>query len=156
MTGHIVSNHFMLNIKLHQIKWFIKGSNALNYQDILKQTIDENNAWYDKIADELLDEGELPPSTLKEYSDYAMIDEDGKNKYLSAEDMIQIVVNDLNTDNMFVTRAIKLAEKEDRPFMAQVLIQLLGWNNHQIRLYQSLLGNSAREGFEEEDDEDFD
>src|SRR5699024_11864081 len=69
MTGHIVSNHFLLNIKLHQIKWFVKGANAENYKAVLNQTIDENNAWYDKIADELLDEGELPPSTMKEYSD---------------------------------------------------------------------------------------
>lgn len=154
MTGHIVSNHFLLNIKLHQIKWFVKGPNAENYKDVLNQTIDENNAWYDKIADQLLDEGELPPSTMKEYTEYTMIEEDGKNKYLDAEDMLQTVVDDFNTDNMFVTRAIKLAEKEDRPFMAQVLVQLLGFNNHQIRIYQALLGKTAREGFEEEDDDD--
>lgn len=156
MTGHIVSNHFLLNIKLHQLKWFVKGANAENYKTVLNQTIDENNAWYDKIADELLDEGELPPSTMKEYSEYAMIEEDGKNKYLKAEDMLQTVVDDFTTDNMFVTRAIKLAQKEDRPFMEQVLVQLLGFNNHQIRIYQALLGKSAKEGFEEEDDEDFD
>ena len=93
---------------------------------------------------------------MKEYTEYSMLEEDGKNKYMKAEDMIQTVVNDFATDNMFVTRAIKLAENEDRPFMAQVLVQLLGFNNHQIRIYQALLGNSAKEGFEEEDDEDFD
>lgn len=156
MTGHIVSNHFLLNIKLHQLKWFIKGANAENYKTVLNQTIAENNAWYEKVAEELLDEGELPPSTMKEYSEYAMIEEAGQNKYMKPGDMLQTIVDDFNTDNMFVTRAIKLAEKEDRPFMAQVLIQLLGFNNHQIRIYQALLGKNAREGFEEEDDEDFD
>ncbi|KRK81232.1 ferritin-like domain-containing protein [Companilactobacillus nodensis] len=154
MTGHIVSNHAYINVKLHQLKWFVKGPNAENYKAVLSDTIDENNAWFDKIADQLLDEGELPPSTMKEYSDYTMIEENGANKYLDAESMIQTVVNDFATDNMFVTRAIKLAQNEDRPFMAQVLVELLGWNNHQIRIYQALLGNDAKAGFEEDDDDD--
>lgn len=157
MTNHVLSNHLVMNIKLHQISWFIKGANAENYKAVLKQTISENNQWFDKIAEQLLDENELPSSTMKEYSDYTMLEEHGENKYLNAEEMLATVVNDLVTDNMFVTRAIKLAEKEDRPYFQQVLVELLGWNNHQIRIYQALLGKTATEGLgDDEDDEDFD
>jgi DNA-binding ferritin-like protein len=155
MTNHVLSNHLVLNIKLHQLSWFIKGPNAENYKTILKQTINENNQWFDKIAEQLLDENELPSSTIKEYSDYTMLEEHGENKYLNAEEMLDTVVKDIVRDNMFVTRAIKLAEKENRPYFQKVLIDLLGWNNHQIRIYQALLGKTATEGLNDED-EDFD
>lgn len=156
MVNHVLSNHMLLNVKLHQISWFIKGPNAENYKNVLKNTIKENNEWFDKIAEQLLDEAELPSSTMAEYSEYTMLEEHGENKYLDAEEMLNTVVEDLTTDNMFVTRAIKLAEKEDRPFFQQVLVEMLGWNNHQIRIYQALLGKTAAEGLgEDEDDEDF-
>ena len=156
MTNHVLANHFMMNLKWHQISWFIKGADAENYKSVLKTVMTENNDWYNKIAEQLLDENELPASTMKEYLDYTMLEEHGENKYLNANEMLDTVVQDLATDNMFVTRAIKLAQKEERPAFQQLLVELLGWNNHQIRILQALLGKAAGEGFEEEDDEDFD
>ncbi|MFD1470967.1 ferritin-like domain-containing protein [Companilactobacillus mishanensis] len=154
MTNHVLSNHAILNTKLHQIQWFVKGPNAENYKAVLSQVIYENYEWFDKIAEQLLDEGEIPSSTTDEYKEYTMLEEHGENKYLDADEMLETIVQDLVTDNMFVTRAIKLAEKEDRPAFQELLVEMYGWNNHQIRVFQGLLGKTATEGLEDDDDDD--
>lgn len=157
MINHVLSNRMVMNVKLHQIKWFVKGPNAENYKSVIEETILENNEWFEKIADKLLDENEMPSSTIKEYTDYTFFEEHGENKYLNAEEMLDTVVQDLNADIMFITRSIALAEKEDRPSLKQLMVEMLGWNNHQIRIYQALLGKTATEGLnEDEDDEDDD
>ncbi|AKP67503.1 ferritin-like domain-containing protein [Companilactobacillus ginsenosidimutans] len=154
MTNHVLSNRMIMNMKLHQIEWFVKGPNAESYKAVIGQTIFENYDWYEKIAEQLLDEGEIPSSTTDEYKEYTMLEEHGENKYLDADEMLQTVVDDFVTDNMFVTRAIKLAEKEGRPAFNKLLIDLYGWNNHQIRIYQALLGKTATEGLEDDEDDD--
>jgi len=63
------------------------------------------------------------------------------------------LVNDFNTANLFVSRAIKLAQKEERFALATDMIDMLGYNQHQIRVLQSQLGKDAREGLDEEDDD---
>lgn len=67
--------------------------------------------------------------------------------------MIAEMVADYNTANLFVSRAIKLAEKEERFALAADMVSLMGYNQHQIRELQSQLGKAAREGLDEEDDD---
>ncbi len=107
----------------------------------------------DELGTVLIDEDLLTPTTQKEFAEYAMLQEKGQNKYQTAEWLINELVHDYDTSNLFVTRAIKLAEKEDRPVLAQHLITLLGENNHQIASLQALLGRTPREGLDEEDDD---
>lgn len=154
MTGHIVANLRILDVKLHQTKWFMKGFEAVATRPLYDALIQQARQDYDMVADALLAENELPPSTTAEYTEYQMLDEDGRNKYLTAAEMIDINVHDYHTENLFVTRAIKLAEKEDRPALAATLTTLLSHNNHAIQQLQTLLGKTAWEGLVEEDDDD--
>ena len=154
MTNHIVSNHVVLTNQLRQLRWFVKGANATQLAADFKQTATENSAWIDRLGDDLLDENEIPANISREYAEWSMLEENGETKYLSADAMIDVLVHAFNTDNLFVTRAIALAQKENRPVLAAELVALLGWNNRQIRQYQAILGHDARFGLDEEDDDD--
>lgn len=131
-----------------------EGFEAVSVRPLYDELIDQARKDYDTVAEALLDENELPPSTTEEYSNYKMLDEDGRNKYLTTSELVDITAHDYTTENLFVTRAIKLAEKEDRPALAQTLTTLLKQNNHAIQQLQALLGKTAWEGLVEEDDDD--
>jgi DNA-binding ferritin-like protein len=154
MTNHILSNHVIMTNRLHQAEWFVKGANAIQLAADFKATNAENAEWIDRIAQALLDEDEIPANITSEYTAWTMLEEHGEVKYLSADEIVAGLVQDFNTDNLFVTRAIALAEKENRPAFAAELVALFGWNNRQIRKYQAVLGNTARVGLDEEDDDD--
>lgn len=154
MTGHIVANLHVFDVKLHQAKWFLKGTEGVALRPLYTGLIAQTRQDYDDLADVLLDENELPPSTTAEYGEYAMLEEDGRTKYLSATEIVDGTVHDLSTQNLFITRAIKLADKEDRPAMAAFLTTLLGHNNRAIRELQAVLGKTAWEGLVEEDDDE--
>lgn len=154
MTNHIISNHVVMTNRLRQATWFVKGLNAGQLAATFEATGAENFDWIDRIGQDLLDENEIPANIASEYAAWNMLEEHGEAKYLDAAGIIDGLVHDFNTDNLFVTRAIALAQKEDKPVLAAELTALYGWNNRQIRAYQALLGNTARVGLDEEDDDD--
>lgn len=153
MSGHIVSNLVVLADKLQQIKWYLKGLNAATLKRVAADLLTQAYQQKDALGSVLIDENLLTPTTQKEFSEYAMLQENGQNKYQKAEWLLDDLVHDYDTSNLFVTRAIKLAVKEDRPVLAQRLTSLLGENNHNIASLQALLGRTPREGLDEEDDD---
>lgn len=154
MTSHILANLHVNEIKLHQTLWFIKGINSVSIKHFYESLIDETRSNFDELGKLLLDENELPPSTTEEYRNYTMLEEDGRNKYRSQEELIDITVHDYATQNMFIDRAIALSQKEIRPVLAQYLTTLRGNNNHTIQTLQAMLGKSAWDGLIEEDEDD--
>lgn len=156
MTGHIVANMWYLDVKYHQILWFVKGPQAFQLQQVYRDLIAQNRAQLDALAAVLLDEDQLPPSTVAEYTRYTKVEEDGRLKYADATAMVDATAHDLTFANLFVDRAIKLAEREDRPALAAHLTQLRGENNRNIRQLQAFLGKTAWEGLVEEDDDEDD
>lgn len=154
MTNHILSNLMIENIKLAQINWYIKGFESLAIKPLIHQYQLDNAQNFDQLGELLIDEDQKPSSTTDELKQYSMLQEDGANKYLTTYEMIYNLIQDFNNENLFVTRAIPLAQKEDRPALTAWLINYLGQNNHKIRQLQNLLGNTARVGLDEEDDDD--
>nr|SFZ89052.1 Non-specific DNA-binding protein Dps / Iron-binding ferritin-like antioxidant protein / Ferroxidase [Loigolactobacillus rennini] len=156
MTGHILANLHVNDVKLHQTSWFLTGIAAEALQPLFKELIANGRHNYDALAHVLLDENELPPSTEAEYKEYAMLEEDGRNKYRDNAALIDMTAHDYSTQNLFIDRAIVLAEQEKRPAMAAFLTDLRGQNNQAIRRLQAILGKSAWEDLVEEDDDDDD
>ncbi|MFL2028559.1 ferritin-like domain-containing protein [Loigolactobacillus zhaoyuanensis] len=154
MTGHILANLQVNNVKLHQASWFLDGFAAEALQPLYTELISAGRKNFDALAKVLLDENELPPSTSAEYGSYAMLEEDGRNKYRGNTELVDITAHDYATQNMFIDRAIALADKENRPAMAAFLTDLRGQNNQAIRRLQAVLGKTAWEGLVEEDDDD--
>lgn len=156
MTGHILANQWIMEVKLHQALWFVHGMNAPTVQALYRELIAANRQALDELGALLLDENELPPVTTAEVTAYNKIDEEPRLKYADAATLVDTTAHDLTTANMFIDRAIKLAEREDRPVLAQHLIGLRGTNNRHIRALQTLLGKSAWDGLVEIDDDDDD
>ncbi|KIS03832.1 ferritin-like domain-containing protein [Paucilactobacillus wasatchensis] len=154
MTGHILSNLLVNNVKLHQAVWYLKGLQSLQLKPLYEKLIQQGRQNFDQLAVVLLDENELPPSTVSEYVKYSMLEEDGRNKYFTAEQLVDITAHDYATQNMFIDRAIVLAQKETRPAMAAFLTNLRGQNNHSIQVLQAVLGKQAWDGLVEEDEDD--
>lgn len=154
MTNHILANLHISIVKFHQVRWSVKGPLAVSVRSLLNDYIATYRRQFDALGELLLDEGEIVSTTTKEFHDYNMLQEGGDKKYFAAEDQIDGLVHDADTHNLFIDRAIKLAEKEERPALASFLTDLRGTNNHIIRELQALLGKDARDGLDEEDDDD--
>ncbi|MCF7523316.1 DNA starvation/stationary phase protection protein [Levilactobacillus brevis] len=156
MTNHILANLHISIVKFHQVRWSVKGPLALSIRQLLTTYIATYRSQFDALGELLLDEGEIVSTTTKEYHDYNMLQESGDKKYYTATDQLNELVHDADTHNLFIDRAIKLAEKENRPALATFLVTLSGTNNHIIRELQAILGNSARTGLDDEDEDEDD
>ncbi|RYL93597.1 ferritin-like domain-containing protein [Sporolactobacillus sp. THM19-2] len=154
MTGHILANLKIHQEKLAQAVYYARGPERPFLKKSFSQAIQTENRLFDGLAQLLLDEDEVIPTTTEEFSRYSMLEEHGKFKYLSAKEWLSSAVKDFDTQNLFITRAIKLAEKEDKPALQAFLVQQLSWNNRQIRELQAYLGHAPREGLEEEEEDD--
>ena len=156
MTNHILANLHISIVKFHQVRWSVKGPLALSVRQLLTTYITTYRNQFDALGELLLDEGEIVSTTTTEYHDYNMLQESGDKKYYTATDQLNELIHDADTHNLFIDRAIKLAEKENRPALAAFLVTLRGTNNHIIRELQAVLGNSARTGLDDEDEDDDD
>ncbi|MGO3118018.1 MAG: ferritin-like domain-containing protein [Levilactobacillus brevis] len=156
MTNHILANLHISIVKFHQVRWSVKGPLALSVRQLLTTYITTYRSQFDALGELLLDEGEIVSTTTTEYHDYNMLQEGGDKKYYTATDQLNELIHDADTHNLFIDRAIKLAEKENRPALATFLVTLRGTNNHIIRELQAVLGNSARTGLDDEDEDDND
>lgn len=156
MTNHILANLHISIVKFHQVRWSVKGPLALSVRQLLTTYITTYRNQFDALGELLLDEGEIVSTTTKEYHDYNMLQEGGDKKYYAATDQLNELIHDADTHNLFIDRAIKLAEKESRPALATFLVTLRGTNNHIIRELQAVLGNLARTGLDDEDEDDDD
>lgn len=81
-----------------------------------------------------------------------MLEENGANKYQSGNEQLFDLVKDFDTQILFITKAIVLANKEDWPELSLNLTNLLSWIKEQIRISQNFLGHDLREGLYTEDD----
>lgn len=156
MNNHILANLHISIVKFHQVRWSVKGPLALSVRQLLTTYITTYRNQFDALGELLLDEGEIVSTTTTEYHDYNMLQEGGDKKYYAATDQLNELIHDADTHNLFIDRAIKLAEKENRPALATFLVTLRGTNNHIIRELQAVLGNSARTGLDDEDEDDDD
>ena len=156
MSGHIVANLWYFDVKLHQALWYLKGEQTLQLQEFYTKLIEQNRRQLDELAAVLLDENELPPSTVAEYTKYTKLSEDARFKYMAASEIVATTAQDFVTADMFIDRAIILAQREHRPALAAYLTEMRGYNNRQTRQLQALLGKTAWEGLVEVDDDDDD
>lgn len=154
MTGHILSNFYVFDMKLHQFKWFVKGPNSLSLSDFFGEMITTNRQNIDELGELLLDENEIAPSTFKEVLEYAKLNEDGSYKYLDADEMVAQIASDLVTQDLFIDRAIKLSQRENRVGLAQFLIELRRQNNRYQKKLQAILNKTSWEDLVEVDDDE--
>ena len=154
MTGHILSNFFIFDVKLHQIKWSIKGILAEAVAPLLTELIAQNRENIDELGELLLDENEVVPTTTAEIHEYGKLAEDASFKYYDGTEMLELLAKDFVMQDLFIDRAIKLATTENRVGLADYLVDLRRYNNRMQRRIQAVLGKTAWEDLVEVDEDD--
>lgn len=87
-----LANWNVLYTKLHRFHWYVKGPHFFTLHAKFEELYEEAAGAIDEVAERLLIVGGMPISTLKEYIQYATIEETSEN--LTAEEMVQTIVND--------------------------------------------------------------
>ena len=154
MLGHVLSNLFYEKLLLTQAALYAKDPiERRHFKEIAAK---EEESFY-KIAELLLDENELVPTTLEEFTNYhKFITEDPKRKYWTDEAIFEGLIQDFQDQNLFITRAIKLAQKEDKFALAAGVTELYGYNLQVIRHLAGDLGKTVADFIEEDEDDDDD
>lgn len=152
MLGHVLANLFVQRAVLTQAGLYAK--NPLERDHFRKIAVKEGE-WFDKLADLLLDEGEIVPSTTEEFIRYhKFITEDPKRKYWTDEALITSLISDFQNQNLFITRGIKLAQKEEKFALAAGATELYGYNLRVIRHLAGDVGKTPADFRDEDEDED--
>lgn len=145
MCSHILANLVIHSTKLKQGILSAKGAGSRFIKTTFSEMYARENQLFDELAEVLLDEGEAIPTTTAEFLAYTMLEEAGALKYESSQNILIAAVEDLNTQKLFLTRGIALAEKEEKYPLQAYLIRLLSWNQRQARVLQDELGFEVTE-----------
>lgn len=157
MTGHIIANLAIHSLKINQARLFAKGMSSLFLAKYAEEWLDFERSEFDRLNHLLVNNGESIPTTTDQFKEYTMLEEDGADKYRAGDAQLFALVKDFDTQILFITKAISLANQENWPELANDLTDLLTWIKEQIRFTQNFLGHDLREGLynEEDDDDDF-
>ncbi|WP_159723362.1 ferritin-like domain-containing protein [Enterococcus sp. CSURQ0835] len=154
MIGHIIANLKIHQAKLQQGRFYAQGEASPFVQAAFGEMAEQESELVDELALLMLDEGEVIPTTTAEFQQYTMLEESGQLKYEAADVLLMTAAKDFTTQNLFITRGIKLAEKETKYPLQTFLIKLLSFNQRQIRTIQTYLGHELTEGLTEEDEDE--
>lgn len=157
MTGHIIANLVIHSLKISQASLFAKGTASLFLDKYANEWFDFEQKEFASLNHLLVNNGESIPTTTDQFKEFTMLEEDGADKYRDGNAQLFALVKDFDTQILFITKAISLANQESWPELAENLTDLLAWIKEQIRLTQDFLGHDLREGLynEEDDDDDF-
>lgn len=156
MTGHIIANLLIHSLKISQAQLFARGNASLFFDRYAPAWLKYEIAEFNELSRLLTNNGESIPTTTDQFKEFSMLEEDGASKYDRGDDQLFALVKDFDTQTLFITKAISLAQKEGLLELANNLTTLLGWTKEQIATAQRFLGHDTREGlYNEEDDDDF-
>lgn len=141
----------MLHIKLHQYYWYVKGPNFFSLHETFENLYHDNEDYFDKFWEHLVASGAKPFSTAEQFVQYSFIPESASDKYLSAEKMVEHLVEDYRTTRDVTGKPIVLAQNEKDVVLEDLLIGYKSYLDKTIWMMQAFLGKSALEG---EDDDD--
>ncbi|MDQ0975489.1 starvation-inducible DNA-binding protein [Neobacillus niacini] len=89
-----LANWNVLYTKLHRFHWYVKGPHFFTLHAKFEELYEEAAGTIDELAERLLIAGGKPISTLKEYIQFASIEETAESQ--TAEEMVQNVVHDFS------------------------------------------------------------
>ena len=145
MTNHIVANLAVLWTKLHQYHWYVKGPHFFTLHEKFEELYNDASKWYDEIAEKLLAMGAKPFSTTEQNLKYAMVEEDGGDKYRSAEEMVETIIDDFRMNRDVAVRAMNLAGEQGHSVLEDVLTGFKAYLDKQIWMLQAYLSKTALE-----------
>lgn len=118
-----LANWNVLYTKLHRFHWYVKGPHFFTLHAKFEELYEEAAETIDELAERLLIAGGKPISTLKEYIQYASIEETSEN--LTAEEMVQNVVNDFSQLISELKEGKVAAEQDNDEVTSDIFTELI-------------------------------
>lgn len=145
LLNKVVATQGVFYIRLHQFHWYVKGSDFFTLHEEFEELYDDITADMDEVAERMLIIGGEPYSTLGEFVEHSVIEENATDKDLSQEAMVKAVVADLRTIIELYNEGIILTdEKEDFP-SNDILIELRTKAEQMIWMFNAYLDKKATE-----------
>ncbi|MEH7355513.1 Dps family protein [Neobacillus drentensis] len=124
VLNHQIANWNVLYTKLHHFHWYVKGPHFFTLHAKFEELYEEAAATIDEFAEQLLAIGGSPISTLKESLQLASIEE--TNEKLTAEEMVQTVVNDFSLIIDELKAGMEIAEQNNDEVTSDMFLGLIG------------------------------
>ncbi|HLR89199.1 MAG TPA: DNA starvation/stationary phase protection protein [Atopostipes sp.] len=154
IADHLLGNMHTLHAKLHQYHWYVQGPHFYTLHEIFEDLYNENEKWFDRLAERLLSSGFKPASTTKELSEYSMLSENPADKYISAEEMVENIVDDFRETRELTIRAIHLTQEEGDDAFEDMLIGYKDSLDTKIWMLQAFIGKEALEDDDYHDEDE--
>ncbi|AIM15943.1 MULTISPECIES: DNA starvation/stationary phase protection protein [Neobacillus] len=132
-----IANWNVLYTKLHRYHWYVKGPHFFTLHAKFEELYEEAAAVIDELAEQLLVIGGSPISTLKEYIQYATIKE--STEMLTAEEMVQAVVNDFSQIVAELQAGMEVAEQNNDEVTSDMFLELIEKLNKHNWMLKSFL-----------------
>jgi starvation-inducible DNA-binding protein len=132
-----IANWNILYTKLHHFHWYVKGPQFFTLHAKFEELYEEAAATIDEFAEQLLIIGGSPVSTLKEYLQYATIEETSKT--LTAEEMVQTIVQDFSLIVDELKAGMEVAEQQNDEVTSDMFLGLIGKLNKHNWMLRSFL-----------------
>ncbi|WP_027632840.1 Dps family protein [Clostridium hydrogeniformans] len=120
-----LSNLGVLNIKLHNLHWYIKGQGFFELHKLFEKLYDEASEQLDEVAEELLIIEGTPFASLKEYLDNATIKERGMGS-VSSKEAISIVEEDYKVLLDHAKKILEVAEEDKVQIIVDMMAGFIG------------------------------
>lgn len=140
VANRIIANMGRLHAKLHQYHWYVKGPNFFTLHEKFEELYNENQEFFDRLAERLIIRGEKPVSTTEEFIEYATITESPEDKYLTAEEMVAKIVEDYKATRDLTVHAIELAAVENDAVLEDMLTEYKEYLDKTIWMLTAFLG----------------
>jgi starvation-inducible DNA-binding protein len=139
----VVATQGQFYIRLHQFHWYVKGSHFFTLHEKFEELYDETTENLDEVAERLLAIGGEPYSTLQEFIDHSILEENPEDKNLSQDEMVEAVVNDLEKISEALHEGAQLTdEHEDFP-SNDMLIAMKEATDKHVWMLKAYLGKKA-------------
>jgi len=149
MVNHLVANLGVLNVKLHQFHWHVQGPHFFTLHGKFEELYNEANQYFDAFAERLMTLGEKPYSTLAEFIEHSFIQEKMYDEKITAEKMVENLVEDYRTIRDVTLKGIELADQEGDAATEDMLTDYKASIDTNLWMLQAFLGKDATEGEEE-------
>lgn len=134
-----LANWAVLYVKLHHHHWYVKGMHFETLHAKFEELYNMAAANMDELAERMLAISMQPASTMKDYLALATIQE-AQQKPMTDQDMLTNTVNDFTTMVEGLQSAIQLAENEEDPATADILIGYMEELQKQMWMLNAMMG----------------
>lgn len=115
-----LANLWVLNVKLHNLHWFVEGPAFKPTHEYLEHLYDLTFERLDETAEVQRQQGKLPKASMKEYLELTTIKE-REDKMISNMDAVQIAYDDFKAMAELTKEIREEADKDDNFLVANLM-----------------------------------